>query len=203
LAQSHPQPEGIAVLESFLESLRNHKDELLVLVSLTAVCVSFLAALLGPLVQWRIARLNALATVLMANRIKWIEGAQSDIATYAALLERTEFLEKSMDELQRQYPQPDAKQRDEFDRMFREYEDKTFERNKLGNLIGIKLNVPREKRQKLFDAIDKFAKHTSGTTTGSPDQVDAMANVQEIARSVLDEEWLWIERNIGRRRRAP
>ena len=154
------------MLKDVLQALHDHKDELLVLVSVMALCVSFLTALIGPIVQLRIARFNATTNVLMANRVKWIEALQADIATYAALLERTEFLTKSMDALKKAFPKLDDKQSEEFDRMFREYEEKTFERNKLGISIGIKLDVSNEKRQKLFDSIGNFAKRTTAITTG-------------------------------------
>jgi hypothetical protein len=72
------------------------------------------------------------------------------IATYVALVERSEFLAKSMNELQTKYLKLSEKQGAEFNRMFGEYEERTFERNKLGNLIGIRLDVPSEKRRRLF-----------------------------------------------------
>jgi hypothetical protein len=61
------------MLNTFLQLIHDHKDELLVLVSLGAVCVSLLTALLAPAVQMRIARLNASTNILTANRVKWIE----------------------------------------------------------------------------------------------------------------------------------
>jgi hypothetical protein len=189
-------------MEAFLKLLHDHKDELLVLVSLTAVCVSFLAAIVGPAVQWRIACLNVSANVLSANRIRWIEALQSDIATYTVLVERTEFLTKSMDDLKATFSPLNQQQSDEFNRMFKEYEEKTLERNKLGNLIGIKLNVSSEKRHSLFEALEAFARLTPGIRTGDPTQVDALANVQKITRDILDEEWSRIEHKIGRGRRA-
>jgi hypothetical protein len=106
-----------------------------------------------------------------------------------------------MDELRKKYPQMSDKQGEEFNRMFKEYEEKTFERNKLANLIGIALNVSVDKRRRLFDAIDTFGRHTTGIQTGTSSQLDALAQVQHITQDVLNEEWSLVERQIGRRRR--
>ena len=190
------------MMEASLKLLHDHKDELLVLVSLAAVCVSLLTTIVGPTVQYRIACRNILANVLIANRISWIEALQNDIATYTALVERTEFLKKSMDDIKAKFPTLDTQQAEEFNRMFKEYEKKTFERNKLGNLIGIKLDVSSKKRHELFEAVEAFAKLTPGISTGDPAQVDALAHVQKIARDVLDEEWSRIEHKIGSERRV-
>jgi hypothetical protein len=50
---------------SFLQLVHDHKDEVLVLISLGAVCVSLLTALLAPMVQMRIARLIASTSTLV------------------------------------------------------------------------------------------------------------------------------------------
>jgi hypothetical protein len=184
--------------EQLFQLLHEHKDELLVLVSLFAVCVSLITATVAPIIQMKIARLGVSTTVLIANRVKWIETMQSDIATYTALVERAEFLHKSMIEIKAKYPNLDDEQREEFDRMFKEYEERTLERNKLGNLIAIRLDVSPEKRQMLFKAIDTFATNTSGISTGSAEQLDAIGTVQQVTRDVLSQEWAWVERQVGR-----
>jgi hypothetical protein len=184
--------------DQFLQLLHDHKDELLVLVSLSAVCVSLVTAIIAPIIQMKIARLGASTNVLIANRVKWIETMQSDIATYAAVVERAEFLHKTMAQLREKFPNLNEKQSAEFNRMFNEYEERTLERNKLGNLIGIRLDVSTDKRRMLFEAIDSFATHTSGLLTGSPEQLDAINRVQQITRDVLSQEWVWVERQIGK-----
>jgi uncharacterized protein with gpF-like domain len=186
------------ILAQFLQLLHDHKDELLVLVSLFAVCVSLVTATIAPIIQMKIARLSASTSVLIANRVKWIETMQSDIATYTAVMERAEFLHKTMAELKVKFPKLNDKQSEEFNKMFQEYEERTLERNKLGNLIGIRLDVSTEKRQMLFEAIDNFAKHTGGLQTGSPEQLVAINRVQQITRDVLSQEWAWVERQIGK-----
>jgi hypothetical protein len=186
------------ILAQLFQLLHDHKDELLVLVSLFAVCVSLVTATVAPIVQMKIARLSASTSVLIANRVKWIETMQSDIATYTAVVERAEFLHKTMAEIKVKVPKLNDEQSAGFNRMFQEYEERTLERNKLGNLIGIRLDVSAEKRRMLFEAIDDFAKHTSGLLTGSPEQLAAITRVQQITRDVLSQEWAWVEQQVGK-----
>lgn len=188
------------MLHVFLGALHNHKDELLVLVSLGAVSVSLLATVIGPAIQMRIARLNAMTTILVSGRVKWIESMQSNVAALAALIERAEFLSKSMQVIQNKYPQLTEKQSEEFARMLKELEEKTFERNRLSTLIGLSLDVSPEKRDLLFRSIENFAKTVPGVSTNSPELVVALAEVQRITRQIIDEEWSWVERRVGDRR---
>src|SRR4051794_38995551 len=129
------------MLENTLGALHDHKDELLVLISLGAVAVSLLTALLAPLMQMRIARLSAHTTTLLATRVRWIETVQSDIANLVALIKRTAFLQKSIDEINAKLPTLSDSQQEDFNRMHREYEEKTFQRNMLSTLLGIKLDI--------------------------------------------------------------
>jgi energy-converting hydrogenase Eha subunit G len=187
------------VFTAILQTIRERKDEALVLVSLAAVAVSLLTAVIGPAVQMRIARLNVATNILTANRVKWIEAIQSDIATYVALVERTEFLDKSMKELREKFPKMNNKQGDEFNRLHREYEEKTFERNKLGNLIDLRLDVPEEVRRDFIISVNQYAANVRGMSTGSPAQIAALTKLQRNVQAVLNEEWSRVERQAGRR----
>jgi len=189
------------MFERILQVIHDHKDECLVLVSLSAVLVSLLTAVLAPLVQLRIARLNASTTTLTTNRIKWIEAMQTDIATYTALLERTEFLQKSMQVIHEKYPKLNPTQQEDFNRMHREYDEKTYQRNALGNLIGIRFDISSEKRRLLFGAISELAHATPGVATDAAAAGAAMGKIQQIARDLLEEEWSRVERDVGRIRR--
>lgn len=187
------------MLTTILQTIRERKDEALILVSLAAVTVSLLTAIIGPVVQMRIARLSLAANILTANRVKWIESIQSDIATYMALVERTEFLDKSMTELSARVLKPNDKQSEEFNRLHREYEAQTFERNKTGNLIGLRLDVSEDVRREFITSVNEYATRVTGMRTGSEAQVAALAKLQRVVQAVVKEEWSRIERQVGRR----
>jgi hypothetical protein len=186
------------MVANLLSLLHDHKDELLVFTSLAAVCVSLSATLIGPIIQMRVARLNTRTSVLISGRVKWIESVQSNIASLVALIERAEFLDKSMKEIRQKYPQFTDEQSEEFARMLKEHEERTFERNKISALIGLLLDVPTEKRDKLFRAITAYAHAVPGMSTDSPELVAALDEVQYLTREVLKEEWTWVRREVRR-----
>jgi hypothetical protein len=187
------------MISTVLQTIKDHKDEALILVSLAAVTVSLLTAIVGPAVQMRIARITLATNILTANRVKWIESIQSDIATYIALVERTEFLDKSMTGLSARFPKMNDKQSEEFNRLHKEYEDKTFDRNKTGNLIGLRLDLSEEIRRQFIASVNDYATKVSGMRTGSEDQIFALAKLQNVVQAVLNEEWSRIEQQAGRR----
>ena len=185
------------MLESALTVIHDHKDELLVVTSLAAVSVSLIATVFGPLTQMRIARLNARATILVSGRVKLIESIQSNIASLAALIERAEFLAKSMTAIQKSHPQMSEKQSAEFARMLKEQEEKTFERNRVSALLGLSLDVAPETRHALFRAIEDYAKAVPGVSTASNDHVVALEKVQKVTREILKEEWSWVQQQVS------
>src|SRR4051812_23983366 len=102
------------MLQDVLQTVHDHKDEMLVLLTFGSVCVALLTALLAPAVQMHIARLNASTSILTASRVKWIETMQADIADLIATIERAEFLNKSMAEIRKQFPELNDGQQEEF-----------------------------------------------------------------------------------------
>jgi hypothetical protein len=82
--------------------------------------------------------------------------------------------------------------------MLKEHEERTFERNKISALIGLLLDVPTEKRDKLFRAITAYAHAVPGMSTDSPELVAALDEVQYLTREVLKEEWTWVRREVRR-----
>jgi hypothetical protein len=182
-----------------LQSVQDHKDALLVLTSFAAVCVSLVTALLAPLVQMRVARLNISATTLVADRVKWIEAMQADIALLLAVTERAEFLDKTLRALRATHPMMSEEQTTEFSRMHQEYEQKTLERNRLNNLVGIKLDVPPEKRDRLFGAISQYIAGTRGIITDANVQTRTMFEVQNALHDIFDYERTRIQTQIGQR----
>lgn len=186
---------------NFLMLLRDHKEELLVLTSLAAVTVSLLTTIIGPAVQMRIARLNARTTILLSDRVKWMDSIQSNIATLVALIQRAEFLSTSMRAMQAKYPAMTEKQSDDFARMHKEYDEKTFERNRVAALLGLTLDIYPERRNALSQAIDKYRSTASGTSTSSHELFRALDELQLITRDILQEERTWVEQQVGRVKR--
>jgi hypothetical protein len=186
------------MLHGILETLRAHKDELLVLTSLCAVAVSLVSTFFGPAIQMRVARLNARTATLVTARIKWIETIQADIANLMALTEQAEFLRKSMDEIHKKYPTLSPPQQDEFNRMHQAHEEKTLQRNTLANLISIKLDVSQQLRARLFTAINTFALQTPGMTTANAKTDAVMLEIHSITQELLRSEWSRVERELGR-----
>jgi hypothetical protein len=182
----------------FLAVLHDHKDEILALTSLFAVSVSLLATIIGPAIQMRVARLNAKTTILVSDRVKWIDSVQSNIATLAALVERTEFLTKSMSAIQAKYPTLTEKQGEEYARMLKEQEEKTFERNRMSALLGLSLDITPEKRNALFRAIERYAAAVPGISTYSPEALVALSEVQRITSEILQEQRTWVQRQLGK-----
>lgn len=146
----------------------------------------------------RVARLNAKTTILVSDRVKWIDSVQSNIATLAALVERTEFLAKSMSIIQAKYPTMTDKQSEEFARMLKEHEEKTFERNRMAALLGLSLDISPEKRHTLFRAIERYAAAVPGISTNSGELLVALNEVQRITSEILEQERAWVRQQVSK-----
>jgi hypothetical protein len=139
-----------------------------------ALAVAFLALFVGPLIQLRIAKAQIRATVLSANRQKWIDALRAQVAAFMALTVETNLKATAERGKPTYYDalKPDlAKLR-------------AIEFN-----IVLALNPTEADHQQLADSLNEVVKWFIGGVSQERKLKDFIDTIRDLSRTIFKREW--------------
>ncbi len=155
------------------------------LLSLISACTALVASIAGPFVTLIVAKRNFNATVLSANRQKWIESLRDMLAELISLLIAALVVK--------------AKWKDKWDRGRGAVTADPLLLEKVQRLvlaqtkIRLLLNPGEADHQHLFKAIDTATKRLQSDTSLESETEADIETIAKLAQAILKREWLRVK----------
>jgi len=157
-------------------------------ISLVSACTALVASIVGPLVTLAVARRQFNATVLSANRQKWIESLRDMLAELVSLLVAALVIKSEWrDKWDRGRPafKADSRLIDKLERI-------VFAQSK----ITLLLNPTQSDHRKLVQVIDAALKRLQSEQATDEETAGDIAAITELAQSILRREWQRVKMGI-------
>ena len=152
-----------------------------VLISLISASTALVASVIGPFVTLTVAKRQFNATVLSANRQKWIETLRDSLAELASLLVTALFVK--------------SKWKDKWDQGRSALNAEPALLDKLEHIvlaqskIRLLINPTEADHQHLYQAIDTAIKRLQSEESLDTEIRAAIETITELAQSILKREW--------------
>lgn len=151
------------------------------LISLVSACTALFASIVGPIVTLAVAKRQFNATVLSANRQKWIETLRDMLAELVSLLVGALVIR--------------SKWRDKWDKGLGALSEDPRLLDKLERVvlaqskIHLMLNPTEADHQRLYHAIDTAFKRLQSDEAIDSEIESDIKNITTLAQSILKREW--------------
>ena len=156
------------------------------MISLVSACTALVASIVAPFVTLAVAKRQFNATVLSANRQKWIEEVRDALAELIALLVAAVVVRSEWKEKWNKGRGPLTADTAMLEKMQR----LVFVQCK----IRLLLNPIEEDHQRLYRAIETALKHLQLQDTPDSDTEAEVENITRLAQTILKREWQRVKR---------
>jgi hypothetical protein len=151
------------------------------LISLVSACTALVASVIGPMVTLTVAKRQIAASVVSANRHKWIEGVRDMIAEVISLLVAAVVVKAKW---QTQWDQGRGPLTED-PAMLAKLERIVLARSK----IDLLLNPSERDHQRLREAIHVAFKHLQSEQSVDSETESDIETITTLAQSILKREW--------------
>jgi hypothetical protein len=156
------------------------------LISLVSACTALVASIAGPMVTLTVAKRQINATVLSANRQKWIETVRDMVAELISLLVAAVVVKAKW---QARWDQGRGPLKED-PVMLGKLERIVLARSK----IHLLLNATEADHQRLREAIEGAFKHLQSEQAVESETEADISTIEKLAQAILKREWQRVKR---------